>query len=185
MSERLGHYLSLGALVLLAAAWFVVLRPASLGGPATYVVIRGDSMEPTYATGDLVVARADTSYSVGEVVAYRVPDGDLGAGLVVVHRIAGGSGQGGYTMQGDNNPALDPWTPRNDDVAGRAWLHVPLVGGLIAVIHQPVVAGALATSVVIAFLVGRAVPSPRAPVPTGPAQGRPGRRRVPGRPTLG
>lgn len=179
MSSRLGHYLALGALAFMAVGWLVVLRPASLGGPATYIVIRGDSMEPTYTTGDLVVVQAATSYSVGEVVAYRVPDGDIGEGLVVVHRIAGGSGQDGYTMRGDNNPALDPWTPRDGDVAGRAWLCLPLVGRLIAFIHQPVVAGALGAAVVIAFAIWDATPSSGTPGPVRPAAQRLRRRRAP------
>ncbi|MEO7296594.1 MAG: signal peptidase I [Candidatus Limnocylindria bacterium] len=156
MKRRLAHHLALCALALLAIGWLVVLRPASLGGPATYVVIRGDSMEPTYATGDLVIVQAAATYAVGDVVAYRVPDGDIGEGLVVVHRIAGGSGADGYTLRGDNNPALDPWTPRDTDVAGRVWLHVPNLGRLIAFVHQPVIAGALGAAIMVAFIVLRA-----------------------------
>lgn len=153
MKRRLPHHLALGALVLLALGWLVVLRPASLGGPATYVVIRGESMEPTYASGDLVIVQAARHYAVGDVVAYRVPDGDIGEGLVVVHRVVGGSGSEGYTLRGDNNPALDPWTPRDGDVAGRAWMHVPYLGRLIAFVHQPVTAGALGAAIVVAFVV--------------------------------
>ena len=36
-----------------AAAWF--LWPATLGGSSQMVVVHGQSMEPTYSPGDLVV----------------------------------------------------------------------------------------------------------------------------------
>jgi signal peptidase len=160
--RRLGHYLSLGVLGLLFVGWALVLRPASLGGPATYVIIRGNSMEPAYVTDDLVVVRAADAYVVGDVIAYRVPEGEIGEGVVVVHRIVGGDGTNGYTMRGDNNPSLDPWTPRSGDVVGRAWVEIPQLGRLVAFIHQPVAAGALAAGTVITLLLLRG-PSPTSP----------------------
>ena len=160
--HRLGHYLALSALGLLFVGWALLLRPPSLGGPTTYVVIRGDSMQPTYSTGDLVVARAAPAYAVGDIVAYRVPDGEIGEGVVVVHRIVGGDGINGYTLRGDHNPSLDPWTPRSGDVVGRAWLELPQAGRIVAFIHQPIAAGALAAGIVISLLLLRA-PGSRSP----------------------
>ncbi|HEY8178534.1 MAG TPA: S24 family peptidase, partial [Candidatus Limnocylindria bacterium] len=52
----------LALLIALLAAWFVFLRPVSLGGSVMYVVIRGNSMEPRYVSGDLLVVRAEPSY---------------------------------------------------------------------------------------------------------------------------
>jgi signal peptidase I len=62
------------AVVFVAAltAWFFTLRPGSLGGPATYVLVRGISMEPTYHDGDLVVIRRSSSYRVSDIVAYNL-----------------------------------------------------------------------------------------------------------------
>lgn len=93
--------------LLIAGSWFVALRPMSLGGPVDYLVIRGDSMLPTYETGDLVIVQSEPTYAVGEIVAYRVPAGELGAGRLVIHRLIGVE-SGGFTVQGDNNPAPDP-----------------------------------------------------------------------------
>jgi signal peptidase I len=76
----------------LVAVWFVCFRPSALGGWVTYVVIRGDSMLPTYETGDLVVLTPQPTYRVGDVVGYRVPAGELGAALTSVpptDRVAG------------------------------------------------------------------------------------------------
>jgi signal peptidase len=133
-------------LLSLVGVWAVFLRPASLGGSVTYLVIRGNSMEPTYHSGDLVVVKAAEAYSIGEIVAYRVPAGEIGAGHLVIHRIIGGDGQVGFLLRGDNNPSVDPWMPRAGDVAGASWAVLPGVGRLLSTIHQPAVAGALAVA---------------------------------------
>jgi len=152
MKARLRHYLSLAALAGLLVFWVLVLRPAALGGPTSYIIIRGSSMVPTYASGDLVIVRTAAEYRVGEVVAYRVPEGDVGAGLIVIHRIVA-AGHDGLTLRGDHNAAPDPWNPQAADVVGEAWISVPGVGRVLAAIHQPVMLAALAASVVVAFIV--------------------------------
>jgi signal peptidase I len=152
MRARLRHYLSLTALAAVLVFWVLVLRPAALGGPTSYIVIRGSSMLPTYAPGDLVIVRTAAEYRVGDVVAYRVPDGDVGAGLIVIHRIVAVD-RDGLALRGDNNAAPDPWQPRESDVVGEAWMAVPGFGRVLAAIHQPVVLAALAASVVVAFIV--------------------------------
>jgi signal peptidase I len=138
----------------LFAAWWVALAPSSLGGPVTYVVIRGDSMFPAMEGGDLVIVRSTAAYSVGDVVAYRVPAGELGEGRIVIHRIVGGESSG-FVVQGDNNPAPDPWRPRLAETVGTVWFRVPAVGRILATLHQPAVAGSLAAAIVVAALVLR------------------------------
>jgi len=135
--------------------WVVFLRPSSLGGEANYVVIRGNSMEPTYYTGDLVITRSSQSYAVGDVVAYHVPSGQLGAGTIVIHRIIAGEGASGFILQGDNNSGEDPWFPHQADVVGKAVVHVPLVGRVTEIVHQPVVLGGIAAGVTVAWVVSR------------------------------
>jgi signal peptidase len=147
--RRAGHRLSLLLLLGVAAAWVLVLRPGSLGGPATYIVVRGDSMNPTYATGDLVILERSDAYGPGDVVAYRVPQGQLGAGLVVVHRIIGGDAARGFVVRGDNNPAPDPWSPRGDDVVGRSAVWLPGVGRLVAVLRQPAMLAAICAALIV------------------------------------
>lgn len=145
------------ALLGIVGAWVVTLRPQSLGGPATYVVIRGDSMEPNLHTGDLVILQAATTYAHGDVVGYRVPAGDVGAGHLVVHRIDGGTPESGFRMKGDNNASIDPWLPDTDDIAGRVWIALPAIGRMIAVLHQPSgIAALVATTIVV---VGLFLPS--------------------------
>src|SRR5213592_2340237 len=67
---------------LLAVLLWLAL-PQGLGGRAGWVLVSGTSMLPHLHTGDLVLARHRSSYHVGEVIAYRVPEGQVGAGHVV------------------------------------------------------------------------------------------------------
>jgi signal peptidase len=125
------------AFVALALAWAVFLRPQALGGPAAYVIVSGKSMEPTLKNGDLVVALERSSYRVGDVVAYRVPKGEEGAGALVIHRITGGSADQGYVLRGDNRQGEDLWRPKPGDVAGAMRAHVPRVGLLFTFVRTP------------------------------------------------
>jgi signal peptidase len=158
MNPRARRIIELCFGLIVLGLWAVTLRPAALGGPVTYVVIRGDSMLPTYRSGDLLVLRSADAYASGDVVGYRVPAGEVGAGHLVVHRIAGGDPSAGLVMLGDNNPAPDPWLPRGRDVVGTAWLVAPGLGRLIAFIHQPAGAGALAVSLLVVLTLARGRP---------------------------
>jgi signal peptidase I len=140
------------AVLVVAAAWAATLRPAALGGPATYLVVRGSSMLPTFETGDLIVLRAVPPYGIGDVVAYHVPAGEIGAGELVLHRIVAVEGER-FVLQGDNNSAVDPWTPAAGDIAGRVWLALPGVGRAVAWLHQPITAAALAASIVVGLVL--------------------------------
>jgi signal peptidase len=120
--------------------WLVFLRPPFLGGSTSYVLVGGISMEPGLHTGDLVLVRRQADYAVGDVVAYRVPDGEQGEGAMVIHRVVGGDGVGGFRTRGDNSDSGldDPWQPRASDVVGRLWLRVPLVGPLVVLLRSTV-----------------------------------------------
>lgn len=153
--RTLGRWAMRAALAGLALAWLALLRPQALGGPAIYMIVRGDSMLPAYDYGDLLLITAQPSYSVGDAVAYRVPEGELGAGMLVVHRIAGVGPEGGFVMRGDNNPSNDPWRPGSELIAGKVVLDVPKVGQLIGYALQPVTAGALGAALMVMIVLAR------------------------------
>ncbi len=123
--------------VVLAVGWTVLLRPQALGGPAAYVIVSGKSMEPTLKNGDLVVALNRSSYRAGDVVAYRIPEGEQGAGALVIHRITGGSARAGYVLQGDNRSGEDRWRPQPRDIAGDMRVRLPRVGLLLTFVRTP------------------------------------------------
>lgn len=118
--------------LLAAALWFV--WPSSLGGCTTLTVVSGHSMEPTYYTGDLVVARCGTP-AVGDVVVYR--PAEIGGSARIIHRIIGGDGATGWRLKGDNNSFVDPFSPRSSDVVGVAVLHLPKVGRISVLLFNP------------------------------------------------
>src|SRR6201987_6050063 len=119
--------------------WFCL--PQTLGGRAGWVLVSGTSMLPHLHTGDLVLVEHRSSYQVGEVVAYRVPKGQVGAGHVVIHRIVAGNGRTGWRMKGDNRTAPALWYPTNHDVIGAKSLRIPDAWFVLRVFHMPVLLG--------------------------------------------
>ncbi len=95
-------------------------------------------MEPRFHTGDLALVRAQSSYHVGEVVAY---DSRM-FHTIVLHRIIGRDGSR-YVFKGDNNNFVDPEHPRASQLLGALWLHVPGVGAKLQSIRSPLLVGAL------------------------------------------
>lgn len=157
MSIRV-RQLSTVAVVGAAVLWFVLLGPGLLGGPGTYVVVSGTSMLPSIHGGDLVVARRSGSYRIRDVVVYRIPAGELGAGRLVIHRIIGGSASRGYLLQGDNRAFPDPWRPRMDDIQGRALAVAPRIGFALFYLRSPLALAALAG--LLTFLLFTRPPRP-------------------------
>ena len=143
--------------------WILLFRPAGLGGPATYVIVSGRSMQPTLQGGDLVVTHDRATYRVGDVVAFRLD------GQYVIHRIVGGNGSEGYEMKGDNNPAIDPWRPTAADIAGESRFVVPGGGHPVEWLrHNPFLLACLAGSLALFLTLRRRQSNPDHPtgVPT-------------------
>lgn len=141
--------------LVLVVTWMAFLRPTWLGGPATFVLVRGDSMLPTYQNGDLLLALAQPGYSVGDAVAYRVPASEVGAGHLVIHRIVEIQADGSFVFQGDNNPAVDPWRISSTDLAGHVAVRLPGVGKAMMLLLSPTILGGLAAAAVVMAFVAR------------------------------
>jgi signal peptidase I len=155
MIRRLYKIATITIIAVVVTLWAVTLRPQALGGPATFVAVRGSSMVPTYQHGDLVVVESVATYEVGQVVAYRVPAGEVGAGHVVIHRIVAGDSAHGFTMKGDNNTAPDPRMPKQADMVGIASFRVANAGRLVSLVQQPVFMGGLASAIVVTVLLAQ------------------------------
>ena len=125
-------------------AWFFLLGPSFLGGPATYVMVSGHSMEPTLYTGDLALTRKQDAYQPGDIVAFRVPKGEPAEGAMIIHRIAGGSPEDGFVMQGDNKKYPDPWRPTGAEIIGKTWFSVPGGGRVLGFLRAPLPLATLA-----------------------------------------
>ena len=143
------------------AAWVIWLRPATFGGPVTHLIVSGESMEPTLYQGDLVVLRKQSTYGVGDIVAFEIPKGDPGAGAIVIHRIIE-TGPDGYLLQGDNKPIPDLWRPSDEHVSGKVWFHVSDAGRFIAQVRSPLWLGAFAGALSFVLAITAPVPKERA-----------------------
>jgi len=116
----------------LVVIW-IAFAPTTVGGQASYVMVNGISMEPSYHTGDLVIVRKAHAYQVGDVVTYR----DAALGVFVIHRIISIE-QGQFIIKGDNNSWLDPYHPTQEEIIGKQWIHVPKVGRAMQWLLKPV-----------------------------------------------
>lgn len=143
--------LNWGVFALVMVGLYALAGPTALGGSASYVIVDGTSMEPTYRDGDLVIAYAGASYDVGDVIVYDAPVRDTESQDLefnVVHRVVDRV-EGGYRTQGDNRGEPDGWIAADDAVYGSVRLHVPYGGRIATLLKQPsvivgLVAGLLA-----------------------------------------
>jgi signal peptidase I len=125
---------ALGVVVWLAFA------PAALGGSSTYVTTYGVSMEPTLHKGDLAIVRPQSSYAVGDIVAYRSET----LHTVVLHRIIGRDGER-YVFKGDNNTWVDTDHPTAAQLVGKMDVKLPGFGARVQQVASPPGIAALAT----------------------------------------
>ncbi len=135
--------------LILAAGWFSWLRPTTLGGEVSYVVVDGTSMEPTYDDGDLVLIRQQNEYSIGDVIAFRA-GGTFDDPTRIIHRIVGEADDDHFVTQGDNRDEIDPWQPGRDDIIGSSVLHIPWAGSLAGLLTRPTTFAALGAAAVVA-----------------------------------
>lgn len=139
-----------GALFAVCGLGLLSFGVAAWAGAVALVVTTGSSMDPTYASGDLVLVRSVDRYEVGDVVAYHNHD----LGQVVLHRIVAVE-DGALVTKGDDNSWVDSYRPRPSEVQGRQWLHVPGFGRHLQVLFDPKVIAAVVGSATLVVLGGR------------------------------
>ena len=127
--------------ILLVCGLWLTFAPARVGGAATYVTVSGNSMNPTFHTGDMVVLVRATNYQVGDIIAYH---SRLLGGVVIIHRIIRTTDDGRFVTKGDHNEFVDPYDPRPSDVLGRRALRVPGASQIPSLVQRPAGAATLA-----------------------------------------
>ncbi|MGD2253784.1 MAG: signal peptidase I [Anaerolineales bacterium] len=153
--------LSALALVIIVASW-VLFAPSQLGGSAGYVTISGNSMEPQFRKGDLVIVRRAKLYHVGEIVVYDSPI--MGT---VIHRIVDTTADG-FLLKGDNNDWTDSYRPSPEEIIGRYWLRIPSGGNVVKSLRHPAIWTVL---ILVAGII--TLPSAFKPAPAGkPKKGK-------------
>ncbi|HET8895408.1 MAG TPA: DUF5305 family protein, partial [Gaiellaceae bacterium] len=107
--------------------------------------------------GDLALVDTEVNnYRVGQIVAYRNPQ----LGRVVLHRIVAESGNG-YLLKGDNNDFVDFYRPSRNDLIGRLWLRVPLMGGVLLWLLKPFHVGIVGLLLGLVLVGGGSARRPR------------------------
>lgn len=124
----LARGLSAGLFTLVAVVAALVVVVPAVAGASTFT-ITGRSMEPTLPLGSLIVTRPATDVAIGDIVTFQLESGRPG---VATHRIVGmtfTADRGtAYVTQGDANAAPDTAPVLADQVRGRLWYAVPLIG---------------------------------------------------------
>ncbi len=120
------------AICLVLLAW-AIFAPTKFGGQITYIIVNGNSMQPKFAKGDLVLLHRAPFYKAGDIAAYHYP----GIGPVI-HRIVAQK-LDRFVLQGDNNTWLDAYEPASDEILGKYWLLIPGLGKIFAWLQTPLI----------------------------------------------
>jgi signal peptidase len=135
--------------IIVVGVWF--LWPVNFGGSARFIIVEGKSMEPTFHLGDAVVVKTLDNPTVGDIVVFQVPEGEPGAGGLVVHRLYGVRDDGSFITKGDNRRLPDPFHVRQENILGTPTWTLPQFGRFILSLANPyIVGGAIG---LIAFIV--------------------------------
>ena len=118
--------------LLMALSFWVLFAPTQLGGQVTYIIVDGNSMEPRFKFGDLVLMREQSAYQPGDAVTYQNAE----MGRLVFHRIVA-TQLDQFILQGDHNTWLDNYQPDQSEIIGKLWLHIPGAGKFIQWARTP------------------------------------------------
>lgn len=152
--KRFSPNLISGFWVVVMIALWLAFAPTQAGGRASYIIVIGNSMEPNFHIGDLVIVHEEAGYQIGDAVVYLNRELEN----FVFHRIIA-EDMRRFTLQGDNNAWTDTYQPTREEVIGKLWLHIPKGGNIIQTIRNPgtmaLIAGALGVYLALGFFSGR------------------------------
>ncbi|MCB0102517.1 MAG: signal peptidase I [Anaerolineales bacterium] len=132
VSKEQSTFITSSIMFFILLVFWITLAPTQLGGPLTYVIVNGNSMEPGFLFGDLVLVRAEPVYAVGDAIVYKDPN----IRQFVFHRIVGLK-LDHFITQGDNNNWQDTHQPTHGEVVGKLWVHIPKLGKAIEWFRMP------------------------------------------------
>lgn len=129
--------LVVAAVLLVTAALLISVGPKV--APYETYFVRSGSMEPTFATGDLIVLTKVRAADVrkGDIITFERPDK---SGALVTHRVyrieTNPSGRQ-FVTKGDANPAPDAWRVPATGVSWRYKFRIPTVGYVFGYLSTP------------------------------------------------
>lgn len=141
---------ALSSFVAVLVFW-MAFAPVQLGGWVSYVIVDGNSMQPGFTFGDLVLVRRASDYGVGDAVVYR----DANMDDFIFHRIVGME-LDRFVLKGDNNSWLDSYRPTREEMIGKLWIFLPKLGKAVEWVRIPLhaawIAGLMGGLLMLDFL---------------------------------
>ena len=128
-----------------------VLAVFVFSGVVKVTIVNGESMLPTYKSGDLIVSVKQNEYKVGDVIVYHPQSLECNR-CNVIHRIIDGDPTKGWVTQGDNNPNVDVWMPKSDEIVGSVQAVVPL-GNISFLLFSPAVWFFVLSVLLLAYVI--------------------------------
>lgn len=111
-------------------------------GCSAAVVVSG-SMEPALSVNDLIITRAQTDYTTGDIISFATQSN------LVTHRIVQ-TGADGFVTQGDANNAADIQPVLPEQIVGKVIFTIPAVGVVLEYLQTPL---GLTCLVLLGFLL--------------------------------
>ncbi len=121
--------LTIAVLIILPIVVFTLIssKTDKLGGFQSFVVLTG-SMEPNVSVGSVIFTKPNTSYDVGDVIAFSQE------GKTITHRIVESqikSSNVEYSTKGDANDSKDSDPVSSSNIIGKQIFTIPYLGKLI------------------------------------------------------
>ncbi|WP_144793329.1 signal peptidase I [Microbacterium paludicola] len=155
MASALWRGASAGILAVLVLVAVLVAGVPLVTGASAFT-ISGRSMEPALPLGTLIVIQPvePAEIVVGDIITYQLEPGEP---TVATHRVVGfgftAEGRA-FVTQGDANDGIDAEPVRAEQIRGRLWYSIPMLGWVNAAVSGP--ARAFVLPVVVAGLFGYA-----------------------------
>lgn len=127
---------------------WILFAPTHFGGKAAYVILSGNSMQPDFSKGDLVITHRQAQYQINDAVAYQHPT--IGH---VFHRIIAKNEENNFILKGDHNDWEDSYHPSEQEIVGKLWLHLPKLGKTLETLRAPLIFAILSLAFVLLFFI--------------------------------
>ena len=101
------------------------------GTPISFFILQGDSMQPAYQDGDLIVAEPARDVKIGDVIVFQEPCYNN----IIIHRVIHQDYMG-YLTKGDANSVHDSDPVLHDATQGKVWIRIPKIGRVIKFIQR-------------------------------------------------
>jgi len=127
-----------------------------LGTEFPVVVVRGESMIPTYYDGDLLIVRGVPDITIIELQDVIVFHSPYSWETLIVHRVVGKRvihEQLVFSTKGDNNMVKDSWQVKEEHIVGMVTQKIPYMGGVVNAIQSPIGIGTLYSLIIIVVVI--------------------------------